>query len=409
MADLQIFGEQLLKDGENVSFEKIKQLLGFPQVRPLYKISVLFPNESVMYEVPNSDISEDGIQFTESYQNGQRRNISLTLINNTGKYTPSVTGIWVNTRFSFEVGIQTYDGGVIWFPKGIYILGNVELSRGDSEKTVTFQLQDKYAIFEGKTGTLETAYEIELNSNIYDAVSGILNFTMGNGYVLDYKPVIFDPSFIGKTTQQTIRAEQGENYGVLIDALATQLSAEYYYNNVGNLCFYPINDTVNDNVKPVIWVYPWLGRDLHNMNLNYKNEEIVNVIKVVGDSIDNNIYSAVVENNNPASPICIGQVGRRTQSPYTNENVWSDDLARDLANYYLRKASFLGVEFSAQVSFNPILTCNNICEVEDKFLNLKREKLLITSISFGSASGQMSVNFCNTEDLPFMNNLSKAK
>ena len=80
--------------------------------------------------------------------------------------------------------------------------------------------------------------------------------------------------------------------------------------------------------------------------------------------------------------------------------MWSDDLAHDLAMYYLRKSSFVAVQFSCSVSFNPVLTVNNICEIEDDYLNLKRNKLLITSISFTSESGQMSVAFCNTEDLP---------
>ena len=68
----------------------------------------------------------------------------------------------MNTKFRFDVGLGYGDNpdNVIWFPKGIYILGNVDLSRGDSEKTVTLQLQDKYALFEGKTGTLDVAYEV---------------------------------------------------------------------------------------------------------------------------------------------------------------------------------------------------------------------------------------------------------
>lgn len=52
-------------------------------------------------------------------------------------------------------------------------MGNVDLVRDNSEKTVTYQLQDKFAIFEGKTGTLETAYEVEVNSTIIDALKGI--------------------------------------------------------------------------------------------------------------------------------------------------------------------------------------------------------------------------------------------
>ena len=332
----------------------------------------------------------------------ERRNISIELVNSTGKYTPNVNGIWVNTKFRFDVGLGYGDNpdNVIWFPKGIYILGNVDLSRGDSEKTVTLQLQDKYALFEGKTGTLDVAYEVQLDSDIIDAVKGVLNFTLGNGYILDYKEPIFDPSFIGMKTQQTIRAEAGENYGTVIDALATQLSAEYYYNSVGNLCFYPLNETVDDSVKPIIWTYPWLGRDLHNLSLNFQNENIVNCVKVIGDNIDSNVYSAVVSNENPTSPICIQQIGRRMDFPDSNANVWSDDLAHDLAMYYLRKSSFVAVQFQSNVSFNPILTVNNICEVEDQFLDLKRNKLLITSISYTSENGQMSVSFCNTEDLP---------
>ena len=86
--------------------------------------------------------------------------------------------------------------------------------------------------------------------------------------------------------------------------------------------------------------------------------------------------------------------------PNSNANVWSDDLAHDLAMYYLRKSSFVSVQFQSNVSFNPVLTVNNICEVEDQFLGLKRNKLLITSISYTSENGQMSVSFCNTEDLP---------
>lgn len=86
-------------------------------------------------------------------------------------------------------------------------MGEIDLSRGDANKTVQLQLSDKYAIFEGKTGTLETAYEVKLGSDIIDAVNGVLNFAQGNGYILDYKEPIFDPSFVRMKTQQTIRAE----------------------------------------------------------------------------------------------------------------------------------------------------------------------------------------------------------
>ena len=399
---IEVYGNKLLNSEiSEIDFEYVEKILKRPIIKPRYRISVLNPDESIDYVIPDYDIPIDGIEFTEEYQNGQRRNITLKLINKGGKYTPSINGIWLTTKFSFEVGIAIKDK-IIWFPKGIYIMGDISLTNQDSEKTITIQLKDKYAVFEGKMGTLEEAYEIELGSTIEDALKGIMNFSLGNGYILDYKPVILDPSLVGFKTQNTIRADEGGNLGEIIDALATQMSAEYYYNNVGNLCFYPINDTVDDSVKPVIWTFQNINRELHNLELNYQNENIINVVKVVGDNVDNIIYSAVVTNENPASPICIQRVGRRMAPKYSESNIWSNDLAYDIARYYLRKASFVAVDFSCNVSFNPILTVNNICETENDFLNYHREKLLITSISFGSSDGLMSLRLCNTKDLPII-------
>lgn len=399
---MEVFGNILLNDTINdIDFEQVENILKRPVIKPRYRVSVLNPDESIDYVIPETDIPIDGINFTEEYQNGQRKNVTLQLINENGKYTPSINGIWLTTKFKLDIGILVKNG-IVWFPKGIYIMGDVNLTNQDSNKTVSIQLKDKYAIFEGKMGTLEEAYEVELGSTIEDALKGIMNFSMGNGYIFDYKPIILDPSFVGFRTQATIRADEGENLSKIIDALATQMSAEYYYNNVGNLCFYPINETVDDSVKPIIWTFTNLNRSLHNLELNYQNENIINVVKVVGDNIDNVIYSAVVTNENPSSPICIQRVGRRVAPKYSEPNVWSNDLAEDLARYYLRKASFIAVEFSCNVSFNPILTVNNICEIENDFLNYHREKLLITSISFSSGDGLMSLKLCNTKDLPVM-------
>ena len=139
--------------------------------------TILSKNQ-VSYIIPESDITLDGLNYTESYQNGQRRSITVTLANENGQYTPNINGIWVNTRFGFDVGIQ-YQDTTIWFPKGVYSLGDGSLTREESNKTIQLQLADKYAVFEGKTGTLETAYEVELGSNIIDAVKGVLNFSLG--------------------------------------------------------------------------------------------------------------------------------------------------------------------------------------------------------------------------------------
>lgn len=393
--------ESLTPNDDALNYDLFKKYINYPIVKPHYRISVLNPDETINYTIPSSDIPEGGISYTEEYQNGQRRNITLELINDRGKYTPSINGIWLDTKFLFEIGLEIKKE-IYWFPKGIYIMGDVTLTDNDSERTVSIQLKDKYAVFEGKMGTLESAYEIEVGSDIEDALKGIFNFATGSGYILDYKEIVMDTSFIGFKTQSTIRVEEGGTLGDVIAQLATQLSAEYYYNNLGNFCLYPINETIDDSNKPIIWTFTKINRDIQNLSINYKNEEVINTVKVVGDNIDNGIYSAVVTNENPSSPICIQRIGRRIAPKYTEPNIWNDELASDLARYYLRQASFIGVDFSTSVGFNPLLTVNNICEVESDNENLKREKLLLTSISFTSQDGIMQLNLCSTKDLPFI-------
>ena len=47
----------------------------------------------------------------------------------------------------------------------------------------------------------------------------------------------------------------GGTIGNLIEQLATQMPAEYYYNAVGNLVLYPVDESMNDVNKPIVWVY----------------------------------------------------------------------------------------------------------------------------------------------------------
>ena len=384
---------------QNYSFDKIIKILKRPVILPKFRISVLNPNETIDYIIPSEDIPVGGISFSENYQQGQRKSLTLNLINYNGKYTPKVGGIWIDTRFRLDIGMEV-SGNIIWFPKGVYVMGNISVVRNNSDKTVSYNLKDKFALFEDKTGTLSEAYEVPVDSTIEDAIQGILNFDRGNGYIYDYKDIILDSSFAGFKTQVSIRKEAGDNLGSVILELATQMSAECYYNNVGNLCFIPIDETVNDENKPVIWTYKKFDRDLHSLNLTYNNDNIINAVKVIGNNVDYGIFSAEVKNENSISPICVGRVGLRYAPPYSEENVWSDDTAYSLARYYLRKNSFVSVQFSCPVSFNPVLNVNNLCEVEDDFLGLKRDKLLITSLSFTSESGLMNVSFVNTSDLP---------
>jgi hypothetical protein len=400
---IDVFGDILYcEDKYHISIEGLISLLKSPILKPRYKISILFPDESVNYEIPLEDIPEDGISYSENYEQGQRRNITLKLINVDGKYTPSINGLWLDSKFKFDMGLELPDGLIIYFTKGIYEMGNVDLSDADSKKEVSIQLKDKFSILEGKKGTLEESLEIPENTLIEEVVKQTLSISSENGYMLDYKEPILHFSYKGFKTQSTIRIEAGSNYGELILQLATQMSAECYYNNIGNLCFIPINDSINDIDKPVIWTFDENENIIGNFNLKYSLDDVINVVKIVGDNVDKGIFSAVVKNENISSPICIQRVGKRVLQPISSPNVWSDELAEQLGKYEIRKKSIVNVSKNTSVNYNPILIVNNLCEIDNSFYSFKRQKFLIKSISHTSKEGVMNVELSNVNDLPFV-------
>ena len=389
------YGEVLrLVDSSSISMSYLTDVLKRPTIKPRFRLFVLNPDETINYEIPEEDIIINSGNFTENYQNGQRKSVNINLINIDGKYTPSINTIWVHDRFRFDIGLE-FDGQVYWFPRGIYILGNPSADHQDSDKQVSLTLVDKFAVLEGKAGTLEATYEIPVGSDIEQAIMGILTLDNGSGYPIDLKPIIYDRAFKGLKMPYTLSKDAGSTLGEMLLEIGTILNAEVYYNSQGNLCFININETTLDVQKASLWDYSDEDRDYSNATANYDFENAVNEVHVVGDNINNEIFSAMAKNENPVSPLCIQRIGRRIE--YINDsNIYSDDLAQQRANYELRKFGILKTTMNIQVSFNPLLFVNNLITITDKYYNLARERFLIQSISYtiGNES-QMTISCSN--------------
>ena len=389
------YGEVLrLVDSSSISMSYLTDVLKRPTIKPRFRLFVLNPDETINYEIPEEDIIINSGNFTENYQNGQRKSVNINLINIDGKYTPSINTIWVHDRFRFDIGLE-FDGQVYWFPRGIYILGNPSADHQDSDKQVSLTLVDKFAVLEGKAGTLEATYEIPVDSDIEQAIMGILTLDNGSGYPIDLKPIIYDRAFKGLKMPYTLSKDAGSTLGEMLLEIGTILNAEVYYNSQGNLCFININETTLDVQKASLWDYSDEDRDYGGATANYDFENAVNEVHVVGDNINNEIFSAMAKNENPVSPLCIQRIGRRIE--YINDsNIYSDDLAQQRANYELRKFGILKTTMNIQVSFNPLLFVNNLVTITDKYYNLTRERFLIQSISYtiGNES-QMTVSCSN--------------
>lgn len=392
------YGEVLRSvNGNDVNYSIIENILKRPKITPIYKLYVLHYDETIDYEIPQDDIIIDSGNFSENYQNGQRKSINVNLVNIDGKYNPNINSIWMNNKFRLDVGLE-FNGVEYLFARGIYILGNPSSSHKDSDKQVSLTLVDKFAMFEGKMGTLETTYEIPVGTNIQKAIYGILNLDNGMGYPMDSKPVLFD-DFLTTTMPFTLTKDAGSTLGEMLLELGTILNAEVFYNSQGNLCYKSINETTNDNLKSSLWDYEDGKRDYFTANTQYGFEDVINEVHVVGDNVNNDIFSAISKNTNPASPLCIGLIGRRVL--YINDsNIYNDSLAQQRANYELRRQGLLKVSMTIEVAFNPLLFVNNIITITDSHYDLERARFLIQSISYSIGSqSKMTITCSNLDNL----------
>ena len=379
-------------------------LLKSPIIKPAFRLYLLNPDESVNREIPQEDIILSSGNYSENYENGQRRSLNISLNNSSGKYNPSVNDLWITNRFKLEIGISsnTYfenSAGnnevprpkTFWFPRGVYVLGDPTADRGSSEKKISLSLLDKFAYLEGPVGTLEATYEIPVNTDIKEAIMGILSLDNGMGQPIDPKPFIYDKSFEGMKMPYTLSKDAGSTIGDMILDIGTILNAEVFYNTMGNLTFAPINDVSNDVDKPILWNYDENEAELFNSAITYDFENTINSVHVVGDNINNAIFYAYAENKNPLSSICIQRIGRRIL--YINDaNIFSNKLAKDRARYELRIRGILGTSCNLNVAFNPLLLVNNLITINDSFFKYNREKFLIQSISYNlGTDSQMTV------------------
>ena len=385
----------------SISISEIKDEINKQIVRPRFRLHWLNPDETVKTILPQEDIISGS--YSENYQNGQRRSLSVELYNEDGRYLPSINGLWEDVKFSFEIGIELDDGDTLWFPKGVFYISHISVSHSPSKKNVTVELSDKFSALEGKMGTLGDTYVIPAGNNIRDIINDVLSSSKGNGELLDPKEIIYPSVFESKLTQAEIKKESGATYGDIIIDLATQLSAEVFYDVDGHLTLVPINYVTNDTDKPIIFQFYDHFGDLISNDMSFDLSDVVNRIIVIGSSVSGKISRAIAVNGNADSPLCYQRIGYRTASPINDTNITSNILAQERADYELRNKLILKSSVSLEIPFNPLLSVNNLIGITDEYYGIEQERFLIQSISYSiNDSGTMSISCSNIRNLPFI-------
>lgn len=367
-----------------------------------FRIFVLYDDETINFEIPQTDIKMGG-SYSENYQNGQRRTLSFTLYNQDGRYTPGINTLMPSTRLRFEMGVELGDGRTIWFSKGVFVVNSVNISQTSQGDEVAVSAGDKFTLFEGNAGKLNSTYEIPVGTSILEAMQSILLGDMGNGSVFDPRPITMDTRLEKKVTQSTISKENGDTFSSILQELATQLGAEVFYNATGSLTVTPISEVSDDRNKPVLCTYQTDTDGFSQLGWNIDYSQVINRVIVIGTPSSGSLSQATAVNDDPASPFCYQRVGYRTGNLIRDSNITSNILAQERADYELRQAIVLKTTTSANVLFNPILEVNNLIAITDDFFDMSKARFLLQGITCPlDYSNQMSITFSNISNLPFL-------
>ena len=224
---------------------------------------------------------------------------------------------------------------------------------------------------------------------------------MGNGSPMDSKQLIYHSSFKGKKAQVDIVKNAGETLGSILLDIATQLSAEIFYNSMGNLTVVPIDEVTLDITKPIMFDYDFDRGELSNINFDFDLSNVINQVIVIGSSNNGGVYRAVAVNNDPGSPLCYQRIGYRTGNIINDSNITNDILAQERAQYELRSQLILKSSLNMNVLYNPFLSVNNIISISCQFYNMTHEKFLIQSLSYSlDYSGETGITISNLTNLP---------
>lgn len=375
-------------------------------IHPKFKIQMLDEYENVIDEI-TGDISRDNSgSISNNYQQGVRRSVSLTFIDTEGKFLPDSNSnlIWANKKFKLFSGLLDTDTNeIFWFSEGIYYFSNVSSSRNGADKLTTVNGVDKFGKFGSELGynQLESTYLIPAGTKIYDAIKGILNIDIGNGYPIDPIEPVLDPLYIDEVCPYDISKSPSSYLSEMLIELADIIGCDIYYDADGRLHVDSGTIDFSYSNKPSIWDFSDVLPEYMNPSITTNFAEFINTVKVVGNNTNDKTYEYTAVNNNPESPTRVDLIG--TKSTYIESaSVYNTDRAKDYAEYKLNMFSILQLAVTFSCTFLPHLDVNKVITITDSYYKYEKQRFVIQSITLPlSYDGVMSISACNVASLPY--------
>lgn len=422
-----------------MNFNQYIQALQSGRYKIVWKLPFLQPDGSTAFILGNERKSgyqnnrdtraflQDG-SLNVSLKNGMRRKASITLANVDDAFSYNINNIWFGSTVKLLGGIEINSGEQILFPQGVFVIQNPKATINPANKTVTYDLADKWVNINGDNGgTLDTTFRIPtqtdgVNTKIFDAMQSLLRLSRytlqydGNELdMLDSTPAVFtdyynDKKYLDELNNFVYYSDLP--YEIVIDSLnGTIADAILELNNVlacwigydanGALRVDPSQDDISDANKPVLWNFTHRNSIFCGMSETAKTTEVKNDVIISGESLEEREIWGRASNYDDTSDTNIKLIGRRTYRE-AKSTYWTTEQCVSLAEYNLKKQSIL--QKSVTIESAPMFHLQENMAIEVERTDKKGspvERHLIQSYTLPiAAQGSMQINATSVNDIP---------
>lgn len=387
----------------NTYDERYVQVAMRESIYPKIKVEIIDNSEKNVIRDITEAIQKDSFSITENYQQGVRLTCSFVLINSDKSLTPSPeTGtLWIGTKFRVYVGLYDSDRkDTYWFSKGVYYVSNVSSSR--KEQTVSIDGIDKFGLLSGDLGygKLTGTYQFKAGQKVYSAIKDILMLEMGNGTIIDPISPVLDSNYKDEILPYDINKSSGRVLGDVLIELSNVLGCNIFYDNNGRLNIQSGTLDMSYSQDASIWDYTDILQEYVDSSLNLDYTNVVNCITVIGNNVNDKVYSYTAENNNVLSPTRVEYIGKKEMEPIETSMAYSEQRAKEYAQFQLKRKSILQSTIDFTSTFIPHLGVDKVISITDKYYGFTQERFIIQSIDI-HPDGLMKISASNISQLPY--------
>lgn len=394
-----------MQEFNNVFNSTYRDIVLQQEVKVYYKIEILDHYEYILSEVTDLISSETSGSISVNYQQGVRRTCTFTLLDKDGSITNQIVGLqWATKKFKIYIGVSYVgeDSDIYWFSQGIFCMLNPTINR--TSRQITIQGVDKYGFLGSETGYNQIAvtHRIPQNEPLVKIITDTLSLDLKNGRIIDAKQPIINPYIKNQKLPYELDKAPGSYLSELFIELGNVFAADTYYDVEGYLHYDTGTLDLFYSTQASQWDFTDILADYVDPELTIMSVEAINSVTIVGNNTNiEKIYQYTAENNNPASPTSIKNIGLKSYYEET-ASVYDDDTARDYANYVLNQKSILQQSISFSCTVIPHLDVNKIITITDNFYKFSQQRFIVQSLEIPlTADTPMTVTASNISSLPY--------